>query len=100
MAAESSWRAESGKERSFAFGCRCTSSGLGYWKRPRKPSRQNLCDRFAMIDVQALAARDFEFARIESQTAQDRGVNVRNVVAVFDRVKAKFVGPTVGHSAL
>src|SRR6266699_3670264 len=100
MAGESSWRAASGREQSSASGCRCTSSGLGYWKRQRKPSRQNLRDGFAMIDVQALATRDFEFARIKSQTMQDRRVNVRNVVAVLDRVKAKFVGQTVDDSAL
>src|SRR5260221_12823298 len=54
----------------------------------------------AVVDFQPLLAGNFEFARIEAQLVQDRGVNVRDVVTVLDSVKTKLVGLAVYDAAL
>ena len=48
-----------------------------------------------MVDVEAFAAGDFQPARIEAELLQDRGVDVGDVVAIFDGVEADLVGRAV-----
>ena len=63
-------------------------------------SRQYLADRCAVVDVEPLAAGDFEAAGVETELLQDRGVDVRDVVSVFDGVKADLIGRAVNDPAL
>ena len=57
-------------------------------------------DRLAEVDLQPLAAGDFEPARVEAELVQDGGVDVGDVVAVLDGVEAELVGGAVGDAAL
>src|SRR5215218_48236 len=54
----------------------------------------------AVVDLEALATRHFELARVEAELVQDGGVDVGDVVAVFDGVEADLVGGAVGDAAL
>ena len=56
--------------------------------------------RLAEIDVQPFAAGDFQSAVVEAELVEDRGVDVGDVVAVFDGVEAEFVGRAVDDAAL
>ena len=49
-------------------------------------------DDVPLIDVEALAAGDNELAAVEAEAVQDRGVDVGDVVRMFDGVEAEFVG--------
>ena len=51
-----------------------------------------------MVDLQPLAAGDFEPPRVEAEQVQDRGVQVRHIVTVVGRVEAQLVGRTVGET--
>jgi hypothetical protein len=62
--------------------------------------RNYLLNRLPEINLQPLLARDFELVWVEAELVQDGGVQVGDVVAVFDGVKADFVGRTVGHASL
>ena len=57
--------------------------------------RNYLLNRLPEINLQPLLARDFELVWVEAELVQDGGVQVGDVVAVFDGVKADFVGRTV-----
>ena len=63
-----------------------------------------LCDDlvygFSVVDLQALAAGDFEPARVEAELVQHGGVQVGDVVPVFDGVEAEFVGRAVDDAPL
>ena len=48
-----------------------------------------------MVDVEALAAGDFEAAGVEAELVQDGGVDVGDVVAVLGGVEADLVGGAV-----
>ena len=48
-----------------------------------------------MINLQPLAAGDFQFAGVQAQLLQDRRMDVGDVVAVLDGVKADLVGRAV-----
>ena len=63
-------------------------------------SRDDLVDRLAVVDVEALAAGDFQLAGVEAELLQDRGVDVGDVVAVLDGVEADLVGRAVNDAAL
>ena len=63
-------------------------------------SGDDFLDRLTVVDIQSLAAGDFQPARIESKLLQDGGVNVRNIVTVFDRMEANLVGGAMYHAAL
>ena len=52
-----------------------------------------------MVDVEALAAGDFEAAGVEAELVQDRGVDVGDVVTILGGVEANLVGRSV-HDAL
>ena len=67
---------------------------------PGDSLRDDLADRLAVVDVEALAAGDFEPARVEAELVQDRGVDVGDVVAVLDGVEADLVGRAVDDAAL
>ena len=63
------------------------------------PSPDEFADGLAVVDVEALAAGDFEAAGVEAELVQDRGVDVSDVVAVLGGVEADLVsGPM--HDAL
>ena len=53
----------------------------------------------AVVDVEALAAGDFEAAGVEAELVQDGGVDVGDVVPIFGGVEADLVGGSV-HDAL
>ena len=57
-------------------------------------------NRLAEVDLQPLAAGDFQPARVEAELVQDRGVDVGDVVAVLDGVEAELVGRAVDDAAL
>ena len=44
-----------------------------------------------MVDVEALAAGDFQLAGVEAELLEDRGMNVGHIVPVLDRVETDFV---------
>ena len=49
--------------------------------------RKNLADHIPVVDLEALAAGNFESSRIQAELAQDCRVDVGDVVAVLHRVK-------------
>ena len=51
--------------------------------------RDDLADHLAVIDLQPLAAGDFQPARVEAELVQHRGVDVGDVVAVLDGVRSR-----------
>src|SRR5262245_61487358 len=53
-----------------------------------------------VVDVEALAAGDFELARVEPELVQDGGVDVGHVMSVLDRVEPDLVGHSVNDPAL
>ena len=53
-----------------------------------------------MIDLESFSAGDFEFAGIETELVKDCGVDVGDVVPVFDGVEADFVGRAMHEAAL
>src|SRR5690242_678560 len=57
----------------------------------RRGTRHTLGDdflnRLAEIQFQPLATGHFEFARVEAQLMQDRGMDVRNVMPILDGMK-------------
>ena len=53
-----------------------------------------------MVDVQPLAAGDFELARIQPELVQDCRVYVGDVVPIFDGVEADLIGLAVDDAAL
>ena len=62
--------------------------------------RQNLPDDFAVIAIKTFATGNFEAARVESETAHYRGVNVRDAVAILDGVEAELIRDPVLNVAL
>ncbi len=54
-----------------------------------------MLDDVAIVDVQAFAARDFQTAGVQTEEMVDRGVQVSDVVGMFDRMEAEFVGGSV-----
>ena len=59
-------------------------------------SSDDLVDNFAEVFFEALAAGEDHAAGVEAELMQDSGVDVGDVMAVLDRVEAKFVGGAVG----
>src|SRR5262245_58209201 len=76
----------------------CTEGAVGEIERP--PSSQDLTNWPAVIDLQALAAGDIEPARVEAQHVQQRGVHIRDIVRVLDRMEAQFIGRAVDGAPL
>src|SRR5688572_10961027 len=66
--------------------------------RPNR-SRHDRANRRAMIDRKSLSARQREAMRIEAHEVHDRGVDVGDVMAIFDRVEAELVGRAVDRAA-
>ena len=56
-------------------------------------------DRFAVIHIEAFAGGEFEAAGIEAELVQDGGMDVGDVMAIFNGVEAEFVGDAVLHAA-
>ena len=65
-----------------------------------KVSSEDASDNAAVIDFEALAARNFEAAQIESEQVQDGRVQVGDIMSRFDGVEAQFVGRAVDMAAL
>jgi len=63
-------------------------------------SSDDFPDRPAEIDFEPLVAGDFEPAGVQAELMQDRGVDVGDVMAVFDGVEAQLVGRAVGDAPL
>src|SRR5262245_25987659 len=57
-------------------------------------------DRPAVVDLQALAARHLQPARVEAELVQHRRVDVGDVVPVLDRVETDVVRRPVDDPAL
>ena len=55
--------------------------------------------RLAEIDFEAFAAGDFQAAVVEAEEIEDGGVDVGDVMAVFDGVETELVGDAVRDSA-
>ena len=62
------------------------------------PSPQDRVDRRAVVDGEAFAAGDLELVGIESERFKNGGVDVSDVVAIFDGVEAELVGGAVPHT--
>ena len=62
-------------------------------------SGENFCDHFPVIDIQPLAAGDFEAVAVQAELVQYRRVDVGDVVAIFDGVETQFIGRAVGDAA-
>ena len=60
--------------------------------------REDLLNHFAVIDFKPFAAGYLESPRIKPELMQDSGVNIGNVVAMFDGVKAQFIRGAVLHT--
>ncbi len=52
-----------------------------------------------MINVQSLTVWQLKASRIKAQLMQDRGVDICDVVSVFNGVEADFVGGSVHHAS-
>ena len=68
--------------------------------RRNHPLRQYVLDHFAVVEFEALAAGHFQFVRIETKLVEHGSVNIRDVMAIFDRVKTQLVGKPVNHAPL
>ena len=53
--------------------------------------RDELVNRFAMVDLQPLASRDFKLSRIEAELMENSGVNIGNVMPVVGGMKPDLV---------
>ena len=51
-----------------------------------------------MLDLQSLAAGDLDQAGVDAEQVEDRGVDVRDVMAVLDGMEAELVGGAVDES--
>jgi len=67
--------------------------------RRSESSGDDLVDRFAVVDFETFPAGHFQFAGVEAELLQDRGMNIRYIVAVLDGVEADFVGRPMGDAA-
>ena len=56
-------------------------------------------DRSAVVNLQSLAPGDFQPPGIQPQLLQDGGMNVGDVVTVFDRMEPDFIGGPVHDAA-
>ena len=63
-------------------------------------SGKNRLDHFAVVEFEAFAAREFEFAGVQAQAAQDCCVDVGHVMTVLDGVETQFVRDTLLDAAL
>ena|SRR2546425_6669314 len=63
-------------------------------------SGKNRLDDFAVVEFEAFAAREFEFAGVQAQAAQDCCVDVGHVMTVLDGVETQFVRDTMLDAAL
>ena len=61
---------------------------------------QNGVDGSSVVHFQAFSARDLQTSRIQTQLMQHGRMQVGDVVSVFDRMEAEFVGRAVNDSAL
>ena len=58
-------------------------------------SGDDLVDRQAVVDVESLAAGDFQLAGVEAELLENRGMNVGHIVPVLDRMETNFVRRSV-----
>src|SRR4051812_24962497 len=63
-------------------------------------SGEDLADRPAVVDIQPLAPGDVEPSRVEPEQVQRRGVDVGDIVGVFNGVETQLVGGAVDGPAL
>src|SRR5436853_3441991 len=59
--------------------------------RQSATSGKNLLDDFAMVEFEAFAARQFEFAGVQAQAAHNGCVDISHVMPVLDGVETQFV---------
>ena len=64
------------------------------------PSRHDLRDWFAIIQIQPFPAGHFQFARIQAHQTENRGVDIGDIMAILDGMEADFIGLAVSHTAL
>src|SRR5687768_6582729 len=68
--------------------------------KSRTSSRDDLANRLAIVDLQALAARNFQAVGVEAELLHHRGVDVGDVVILTRGPIAEFVGFAVSDAAL
>ena len=73
-------------------------SSVARWTWP--PSSEDRADRLAEVDFKPLSTGDFELVWVETKLMQNGGVNVGDIVSIFDGVEADFVGLTVHDTPL
>ncbi len=56
------------------------------------PLREDLANYAGVLHLQSFAAGDFEAAGVEAKLVQHGGVDVGDVVTVFDGLEAKLIG--------
>ena len=79
--------------------CRApTLQTAAYTFRRNTLLNKDVFDRVPEVNVEPLPAGDFESPRVEPELVQYRGVNVGDVVAIFDGVEAQLVRPAMGRS--
>src|SRR3954467_7302945 len=69
-------------------------------ERMERQLRNDFANRSAEFAFQALATGNGEATGIEAELVENGGVNVGDVVAVFDGVEAKLVGRAMDRAAL
>src|SRR5689334_23581765 len=79
---------------STVHGC-AARAGPAQTARTASMLYQNFLDRRAVIDIQPFASRHIQFLRIEPELMQDRRMNVRHVMPVFDGMESDLVGAAV-----
>src|SRR6185436_1874343 len=62
--------------------------------------RHDVEDRFAVIDLEPLLSGNVEPFGVEAHQMKHRGVEVRDVVALFDGMESELVGSPVNDAAL
>ena len=62
--------------------------------------RDDRLDRFAVIYVEPLAARNFELMRIEAELMQNGSVDISHVMSIFNGVETEFISCAMNDSWL
>ena len=65
----------------------------------QRRSGDDLFDRLTVVDGEAFAARHFQPMGVETHQLQDGGVDVGDIVAVFDGMETEFVGGSMRDTA-
>ena len=67
----------------------------------REPKlRDDFLDGPAVVDVETLAAGDVQLGGVETELVENGGVDVGNVMWVFNGVKAQFIGCAMNYTGL